>query len=345
MSEKLAQILENAKIEIDNSKNLVELVQVQGRFTGKKSYLTEVLKAMKDLDEQSRKKLGKLANETKQTIINLIEEKQLILEQENITTLLKQEAINITLPGYNLVHANHHPLMIIANEISQIFQELGYDIVFGKEVESDEFNFQRLNIPKNHPARDMQDTFYISENSLLRTHCTNMTAHTLSNLKDPLAPIAVVSVGNVYRRDDDDATHSHQFMQVDGFLVAKDVSFANLKWTLQYFCQRMFGENSEIRMRPSFFPFTEPSVEVDVTCVRCTGKGCNICKQTGWIEILGAGMLNPKVFEACNIKEPLQGFAFGLGIERVAMIKYGIYDIRQFYTNDLRFLQQFNLFN
>ncbi|WP_425379568.1 phenylalanine--tRNA ligase subunit alpha [Spiroplasma endosymbiont of Stenodema calcarata] len=345
MEKELELLFTQATKKINAATTISEITTLQLEYLGKKSTLNDLLKKMKDISHAERLTVGKWANEVKVILMELCQTKRSELETAKIMALLEQEKIDLTLPGYNLVLATKHPLNQVIAEISQLFQELGYDIVFGTEVEDDEYNFQRLNLPIGHPARDMQDTFYLTKNILLRTHCTNMTARAISEMKSKDEIVAMISTGNTYRRDDDDATHSHQFMQVDGFLIAPQISFANLKWTIQYFCQRMFGNDTKIRLRPSFFPFTEPSVEVDVTCVNCQGTGCSICKQTGWIEIMGAGLINPLVYEACGQASDLTGFAFGIGIERIAMLKYGIDDIRRFYTNDVRFLAQFKKFD
>ncbi|AGM25236.1 phenylalanine--tRNA ligase subunit alpha [Spiroplasma chrysopicola] len=345
MEKQLNDLLTQAKNAITASTTLEQLNNLQVQYLGKKSVLNEFLKGMKDLPHEERLLVGQLANKIKGELTALWQATRKELELIELTTKLNAEKIDVTLPGFFINSAGRHPLMLVIEEITNIFNGLGYDVIFGPEVESDEFNFQKLNLPKDHPARDMQDTFYITESTLLRTHCTNMTARMLSQMQNAQEVIAVISAGNTYRRDDDDATHSHQFMQIDGFLVAPNISFANLKWTIQYFCERMFGENAKTRLRPSFFPFTEPSVEVDVTCIRCSGQGCSICKQTGWIEIMGAGMINPSVYEACGQSKDLTGFAFGIGIERIAMLKYGIDDIRRFYTNNIKFLEQFRNFN
>ncbi|AGM26272.1 phenylalanyl-tRNA synthetase subunit alpha [Spiroplasma syrphidicola EA-1] len=345
MEQQLNDLLAQAKKAIASSTSLEQLNNLQVEYLGKKSVLNEFLKGMKDLPHEERLIVGQLANKIKGELTALWQATRKELELAELTAKLNEEKIDVTLPGFNINSAGRHPLMLVIEEITNVFNGLGYDVIFGPEVESDEFNFQKLNLPKDHPARDMQDTFYITESTLLRTHCTNMTARMLSQMQDNEEVIAVISAGNTYRRDDDDATHSHQFMQIDGFLVAPNISFANLKWTIQYFCERMFGENAKTRLRPSFFPFTEPSVEVDVTCICCGGQGCSICKKTGWIEIMGAGMINPLVYEACGQSKDLTGFAFGIGIERIAMLKYGVDDIRRFYTNNIKFLEQFRNFN
>lgn len=350
IKEQLNQIAHDAKVDVKKNFEISQLHFLKSKYLGKKSLFNEILKSLNDFDVQNKAEIGKLVNHFKNDIITLINEKIVKMEQEQVEKKLAANKIDLTLPGTAFWIGYRNPLFLIIDEISSIFKNLGYQIVSGTEVECEEYNFNRLNLPENHPARAMQDTFYINDSHkgknrlLLRTHCTNMTAKILSEaseqeLKDSLA---YISLGNVYRKDDDDATHSHQFMQMDAFLVGHGVTFANLKWTLQYFCQQLFGSESQIRLRPSYFPFTEPSAEVDVTCPICITRGCALCKYTGWIEILGAGMIHPNVFSACNIKdENISGFAFGVGIERIAMIKYSIDDIRLFYTNDLRFLKQF----
>ena len=255
--------------------------------------------------------------------------------------MIQNEKIDISLPGSQLPLGTIHPLTMIREELEDLFIGMGYSIAEGPEVESDHFNFELMNLPKDHPARDMQDTFYIDENTLLRTHTSPVQAHVML-AANGRGPIKVICPGKTYRRDDDDATHSHQFSQCEGLVIDKNITMADLKGTLELFAKKMFGEKREIRLRPSYFPFTEPSVEVDISCYNCNGKGCSMCKNTGWIEILGAGMVNPKVLEMCGFDSQVyQGFAFGIGLERVAMLKYGIDNIRDFYSGDLRFLNQF----
>ena len=258
-----------------------------------------------------------------------------------INEKLKKEIIDITLPSVGLSRGSKHLFNSIVDEVSQIFIGMGYKIAEGPEVETDEFNFELLNVPKGHPARDMQDTFFIDDNHLMRSQTSPVQARVMLASKG-VGPIKIISPGKVYRRDDD-ATHSHQFGQIEGLVIDKNVSLSDLLGTLLLFARSMFGEKREIRMRSSYFPFTEPSVEVDISCFECGGKGCSLCKGTGWIEILGAGMVHPNVLKMCGFdNKKYQGFAFGIGIERVAMLKYGVDDIRRFYTNDLRFLKQFD---
>ncbi|WP_342223741.1 phenylalanine--tRNA ligase subunit alpha [Spiroplasma endosymbiont of Asaphidion curtum] len=342
--QQLQELLVQAKKEVNECQDLDLLQTLKIKYLGKKSQLDSLLGTMRNLKNEERIALGIIVNVFKKEIISLLETQETLLKQENLSLELKLETIDVSLPVNSFLIANRHPLNLIICEISEIFQQLGYEIVQGQEVDTDEYNFERLNLAKNHPAQEMQDSFYLDSNYLLRTHCTNVTARYLEKYKDSSLPLAIVSTGNVYRRDDDDATHSHQFMQIDGFLVAPNISFTNLKWTLNYLIKRLFKEESKMRLRPSYFPFTEPSVEVDVSCTKCAGVGCNICKHTGWLEILGAGMISPNVFIKNNLAASLQGFAFGIGIERIAMLKYGIEDIRHFYNNDYRFLKQFKNF-
>lgn len=349
IKEHLKKISLAAKSDVKENSEVNFLHFLKSKYLGKKSAVSDVLKSLVNLDDKEKSEVGKLVNNFKMEIMDLINDKIIKLEHEKLEKQLKENKVDVTLPGIALQAGYRNPLFLVIDEITKIFKNLGYQIISGTEVENEEYNFNRLNLPENHPARAMQDTFYLNDprkgknRMLLRTHCTNMTARILSSVnKEVKEPLAYISLGNVYRKDDDDATHSHQFMQIDAFLAGHGVTFANLKWTLEYFCQKMFGADSKIRLRPSYFPFTEPSAEVDVSCPICTGRGCSLCKHTGWIEILGAGMIHPNVFNACGIKDPtITGFAFGVGIERIAMIKYSIDDIRLFYNNDLRFLEQF----
>lgn len=348
MLNKLQDILKTFKDKVKNIKNKEQLEEIKREYTGKESPLNDVLKSMRELGPEEKKEAGSLANNVKIEINTEINKLADQFSEEDLKKVLEQEKIDLSMPGVSTKLGTIHPLNLVIDEIYSIFSELGFEMVNGTEFELDEFNFQKLNLPKDHPARDMQDTFYINDNTVLRTHATNMTARMLTELSQkPLNEqyTAAVSYGNVYRRDDDDATHSHQFMQIDGFVVGDKISFANLKWILEYMCQRLFNEKTQIRLRPSYFPFTEPSVEVDVTCVTCEGSGCSICKQTGYIEILGAGMINPNVMTLNGLGgKNTTGLAFGIGIERIAMLKFGIKNIRDFYENDIRFLEQFKYF-
>ena len=296
---------------------------------------------MKEFSGEEKAKFGQTINEVKNKILSLIETRKTELEEKMLNEKLASEVIDITLPSVNMKRGSKHLFNSIVDEVSQIFIGMGYKIAEGPEVETDEFNFELLNVPKGHPARDMQDTFFIDDTRLMRSQTSPVQAHVMLQAKG-VGPIKIISPGKVYRRDDD-ATHSHQFGQIEGLVIDKDVSLADLMGTLQLFARSMFGEKREVRMRSSYFPFTEPSVEVDISCFECGGKGCSLCKGTGWIEILGAGMVHPHVLEMCGFDTNVyQGFAFGIGVERVAMLKYGVDDIRRFYTNDLRFLKQFD---
>ncbi|MGM7636452.1 phenylalanine--tRNA ligase subunit alpha [Bacillus sp. Hm123] len=342
MEQQLKQLQTEALAQIETAADLKQLNDVRVAYLGKKGPVTEVLKGMGKLSAEERPKMGALANEVRGAIASAIEAKQTTLEQQAIQAQLAKETIDITLPGRPVKTGNHHPLTRVVEEIEDLFIGMGYAVAEGPEVEKDYYNFEALNLPKGHPARDMQDSFYITEDILLRTHTSPVQARTMENNTEK-GPVKIICPGKVFRRDNDDATHSHQFMQIEGLVVDENISMGDLKGTLQAFAKKMFGEDREIRLRPSFFPFTEPSVEVDVSCM-CGGKGCNICKQTGWIEVLGAGMVHPNVLEMAGYdSKKYTGFAFGMGAERIAMLKYGIDDIRLFYTDDLRFLKQFSV--
>lgn len=342
MEEKLKQLQEEALQKIDQAENLKELNDIRVSYLGKKGPITEVLKGMGKLSPEERPKMGALANEVRDVISQKIEEKNKELEVKAIEEQLAKETVDVTLPGRKVKMGNHHPLTRIIEEIEDLFIGMGYEIAEGPEVEEDYYNFEALNLPKGHPARDMQDSFYISEEILLRTHTSPMQARTMEK-KQGKGPVRIICPGKVYRRDNDDATHSHQFTQIEGLVVDENIRMSDLKGTLQAFAKKMFGEDREIRLRPSFFPFTEPSIEMDISCKICHGDGCSVCKGTGWIEILGGGMVHPNVLEMSGYdSKKYTGFAFGMGPERIAMLKYGIDDIRHFYTNDIRFLKQFS---
>lgn len=337
---KLKELEAMAVAEISKVTTEHELNAKKALFLGKKSQLQEIMATMKNLSSEERKALGMAANEFKNKIEELITKKRQEIEQNQVIKQLQTERIDVTLPGKVIKSGGIHPLTAITQEIEDICIGMGYTIADGPEVESDLYNFEMLNIPKGHPAREMQDSFYINPSTLLRTHTSPVQVRTL--LKAKGQPVKIICPGKVFRRDNDDATHSHQFMQIEGLVIDKNVTMADLKGTLLILMQKMFGKNLNIRLRPSFFPFTEPSVEVDVTCFKCSGDGCPLCKQSGWIEVLGAGMVHPNVLRMAGYDpEVYQGFAFGMGIERVAMLRYGIDDIRQFYANDIRFLKQF----
>ena len=345
--EKLTQLKDEGLAKIEQCGSASELQALRVLYLGKKGPIQEVMKSMKDLPKEERPAFGAKVNEVKALFASAIEERKVILDEKELLEKIESEKIDISLDGVKPAIANLHPLMLIQQEIEDLFIGLGYSIAEGPEVELDEYNFERANIPKDHPARDMQDTFYISDETLMRTHTTAVQMRVLEEYAKAgqQLPIKVICPGKVYRRDDDDATHSHQFMQCEGLVVAEHITMSDLKGTLLFLAQKMFGESRTIRFRPSYFQFTEPSVEVDVSCHVCGGKGCSVCKGTGWIEILGAGMVHPNVLKMAGFDpEKCSGFAFGVGIERVAMLKYGIRDIRDFYTNDVRFLKAFSRF-
>ena len=343
MQERLQELQAEALEKIEQTVNLRELNDIRVAYLGKKGPITEVLRGMGKLSAEERPVMGALVNEVREVIAVNIEAKQQKLEEVEINEKLGAEKIDVTLPGRPIKTGNHHPLTKIIEEIEDLFIGMGYTVAEGPEVETDFYNFEALNLPKGHPARDMQDSFYITEDILLRTHTSPMQARTMEK-KQGKGPVKIICPGKVYRRDNDDATHSHQFMQIEGLVVDENIRMSDLKGTLDVFAKKMFGEDREIRLRPSFFPFTEPSVEVDISCKICGGKGCNICKGTGWIEVLGAGMVHPNVLEMAGFdSKKYTGFAFGMGAERIAMLKYGVDDIRHYYTNDIRFLKQFSL--
>ena len=324
--------------------NLNELSNVRNEYLSKKGLVSQLMLQMKDLTPEEKPAFGSKVNELKQTLENAFKVKEAELEDLKLNEQLKLGKIDITLPSSLPRVGTLHPLTVVQTEIEQFFIGMGYLVEEGPEVELDYYNFERANIPQNHPARDMQDTFYINMEWLLRTHTTAIQTRTLEAYKGEV-PIKVICPGKVYRKDDDDATHSHQFVQMEGLVVGNKISLSDLKGTLEKLAKHMFGDARVIRFRPSYFQFTEPSVEVDVSCHICNGKGCPTCKHTGWIEILGAGMVHPNVLRMAGYDpEMVSGFAFGLGVERVALLKYGIDDIRQFYTNDLRFLSTFRRF-
>ncbi|MGN7176511.1 phenylalanine--tRNA ligase subunit alpha [Paenibacillus sp. FSL R5-0490] len=343
MQERLKELQTEALEKISTAADLKELNDIRVSYLGKKGPITEVLKGMGKLSADERPKMGALANEVRDSIAAGIEEKQKHLEEAAVQEKLAAEKIDVTLPGRPVKSGNHHPLTRIIEEIEDLFIGMGYTVAEGPEVEKDYYNFEALNLPKGHPARDMQDSFYITEDILLRTHTSPVQARTMEK-HEGKGPVKIICPGKVYRRDNDDATHSHQFMQIEGLVVDENVRMTDLKGTLEVFAKKMFGDDREIRLRPSFFPFTEPSVEMDISCKICGGKGCSVCKGTGWIEILGAGMVHPNVLEMAGFdSKKYTGFAFGMGPERIAMLKYGVDDIRHFYTNDVRFLKQFSI--
>ena len=339
-NEKLKTIVSEALEGIKKALKLDEINELRNRFLGKKSELSSLGGLIATLPAEEKKTFGIEMNEAKQLISQAFEEKLNALKQKALEEKLKKETIDISLPSREVSLGARNPFYIVQDEMKEIFIGMGFDVADGPEIETDLYNFELLNIPKDHPARDMQDTFYIDENTLLRTHTSPVQARTMEKMNGK--PIRIICPGKTYRRDDDDATHSHQFAQIEGLVIDKDINIGHLKATLELFAKKMFGEKREIRLRSSYFPFTEPSVEVDITCANCGGKGCNMCKGTGYIEILGGGMVHPNVLKMNGYDpEVYSGFAFGIGIERVAILRYGIDDIRKFYNNDVRFLHQF----
>lgn len=337
---KIEQLKASIMERIANASSLSDLKAIQESDLSKKSELNAMMSIIRTLTPEDKTTFGKVMNETRSVINNAFSDKQKAIEEIAIKAKLEQEKIDISLPGINNESGGINPFLLIQNEIMDTFVSMGYEVVEGNDVETDYFNFERMNIPSNHPAREMQDSFYISENLLLRTHTSPAQAHVMDAKNGQ--PIKIICPGKCYRRDDDDVTHSHQFGQVEGLVVGEGITLGNLKATLELFLKRMFGEKRDVRFRGSYFPFTEPSVEVDISCAECHGKGCAMCKGTGYIEILGAGMVHPDVLKMSGYDpDKYSGFAFGVGIERVAMLRYGIDDIRRFYTGDVRFIKQF----
>ena len=330
--------------DLENIKTKNDLAQVKALYLGKNGIVTNLSLKMKELSNDEKREYGKFLNEIKNEVTIKLEKLTKEIENRELKDKLESEAIDITLPGRRIKKGSLHPMTRVTEEFEDLFVSMGYTVYEGPEIESDENCFQKLNIPKGHPARDAQDTFYLEnefEKFLLRSQTSTAQARAMEENEEK-TPIRIVCPGKVYRRDED-ATHSHQFMQIEGLVIDKDVSMADLKGTLELFCKKILGEKTKVRFRPSFFPFTEPSVEVDVSCFKCGGKGCSLCKQTGWIEVLGAGMVHPNVLRMGGYDPSIyQGFAFGTGIDRFAMFKYGILDIRTIYGNDIRFLEEFN---
>lgn len=342
----MEKIVEEIKKELEEDlkkiSSMNELNDLKVKYLGKKGKITLLTKDMGNRSVEERKEIGRYSNELKSHVASSISQLEQELSQKELEAKLENDRIDPTLPGTAVKVGGVHPLTKVTEEIEDLFVSMGYDVVSGPEVELDLYNFEMLNLPKGHPARDAQDSFYITEDTLLRSQTSPVQVRTMLKNKEK-TEIRIICPGKVYRRDDDDATHSHQFTQIEGLVVGKNISLADLKGTLEIFAKKLFGEDREIRFRPSYFPFTEPSYEVDISCFRCGGKGCNICKNTGWIEILGSGMVHPNVLQMAGY-DPTEytGFAFGIGVERVAMLRYGVNDIRSFYTNDLRFLETYN---
>ena len=344
LKESIEKIKEKSIKDIKELKDSKALEELRIKYLGKKGELTAVLRGMKDLAPEERPIIGNLVNEVRDNLEELISKRQEEFKKEELNKRLENEKIDITLPSSKLKRGSIHPVNRIIEDMEDLFVSMGYDVVVGPELETDEFCFERLNLPKGHPARDMQDSFYITDEYLLRTQTSSVQARTML-ANEEKSPIRMITCGKTYRREDD-ATHSHQFNQIEGLVIDKkerNVSLADLKGTLEIFVKKIIGANLELRFRPSYFPFTEPSYEVDVTCFKCGGKGCNLCKQTGWIEVLGSGIVHPNVLKMNGYDpEKYSGFAFGTGIDRLAMFRYGITDMRYLYTNDIRFLNQFD---
>lgn len=337
MRDKIQQIREKALAEIDKADGLEKLNDVRAAILGKKGELTAVLKGMKDVAPDERPKVGQWVNETREAVEKLLNEKVKKFEAEALKRKYESEKIDVTMPAKRSKNGNLHPVTQVKDQLSEIFTSMGFEVYEGTEIENDYYNFTALNTPKDHPARDMQDTFYLSPEFLLRTQTSAGQIHVMEAKKPP---IKVVSPGKVFRSDDD-ATHSPMFTQMEGLVVDKGITLCDLKGMLDQLVKKMFGKNVTTRLRPSYFPFTEPSVEVDVSCFQCHGKGCSLCKGTGWIEVLGAGVVNKKVLEGCGIDtNEYSGFAFGIGLERIAMLKYGINNIKLLFESDLRVLDQ-----
>lgn len=343
LREKLEELRQQGLNEIANSDDLKNVNDIRVKLLGKKGPITNVLRGMRDLSAEERPKVGKFANEVRDELQQALEDKKSSLEQALMNAKLQSESIDVTLPGTPVAQGQPHVIQQIIDQLVDLFIGMGYEVAVGDEVEQEEYNFEKLNLPKDHPARDMQDTFYITPSVLMRTQTSPMQARMMETHDFSKGPLKMISPGKVYRRDTDDATHSHQFHQVEGLVVGEHVTMADLKGTLEVVAQNLFGDQLKVRLRPSYFPFTEPSVEADVTCFNCLGKGCAICKGIGWIEVLGAGMVHPNVLKMSGVDPDVYGgFAFGLGPDRFAMIKYGVEDIRDFYQNDMRFLTQFD---
>ena len=339
MKEKLQSIKEDALAQIAQADDRNKLNEVRVSFLGKKGMLTAVLKSMREVAPEERPAFGQLVNETRALIEGALEERRSALEQAALEQQLKDEVIDVTLPAKKNNVGHRHPNTIAREEVERIFIGMGYEVMEGPEIEYDEYNFEKLNIPANHPAKDEQDTFYISKDIVLRTQTSPVQARAMETGK---LPIRMISPGRVFRSDEVDATHSPSFHQIEGLVIDKNITFADLKGTLEQFAKELFGEETKTKFRPHHFPFTEPSAEVDVSCFKCKGKGCRFCKGSGWIEILGCGMVHPHVLEMCGIDpEVYTGFAFGVGLERIALLKYEIDDMRLLYENDARFLKQF----
>ncbi|HWR44592.1 phenylalanine--tRNA ligase subunit alpha [Sporomusa sp.] len=340
MEQELRALRETALKELSEVAGKEALNELKVKYLGKKGLLTGVLRGLGALSPEERPRAGQVVNEVRNEIEQIISDKFEVMKQAEIARKLASETIDVTLPGRRAELGHLHPLTLTLNRIKDTFMRLGFEIAEGPEVEKDYYNFEALNLPQDHPARDMQDSFYITKEFLLRTHTSPVQIRTMQSAV-PNQPIRIIAPGKVYRRDYD-ATHSPMFQQVEGLVIDQGISFADLKGTLELFSKEIFGNSVNVRFRPSFFPFTEPSAEVDISCVMCEGKGCRVCSGTGWLEILGSGMVHPRVLEMSNFDpNKVSGFAFGMGVERIAMLTYGIDDLRLFFDNDIRFLRQF----
>ena len=338
MEEKLEELKNQFTEELKDISDITSLSVLKAKYLGKKGAVTDILKGMKDLTAEQRPLMGKLVNEIKNVLESGLNAKEKEITEAQKKKILQEEKIDVSLPPRGMPLGTLHPITQVMNEIVDIFEHMGFEVAEGPEIETDFYNFEALNIPKNHPARDMQDTFYISDDVVLRTHTSPVQIRVMEKRQPP---IQIIAPGKVYRCDSD-VSHTPMFHQVEGLLVNETVTFADLKGVLSEFCKLIFGGDTKVRFRPSFFPFTEPSAEVDISCVICGAKGCRVCKNTGWLEILGCGMVDPEVFRSVNYDSTkYRGFAFGMGVERITMLKFGINDIRLFFENDLRFLKQF----
>lgn len=339
MKEKLNQIKNSFEEDIKNCKLLKDIEELKVKYLGKAGLFASIMKTLKDAPAEEKPILGSKINDVKKAISAKIEEKVALFEDEKINAQLKASKIDVTLPAEKSQIGSRHPINLVINKILKAFEEMGFSVFFTNEIEKSKYNFDTLNIPSDHPARDSQDTFYLNDDYLLRSHTTTFQNHVLTNYKPP---IKMVNFGKVFRGDEPDATHMPVFYQFDVMVVDKDLSIADLKGFLENFAKKMFGESTQIRIRPSFFPFTEPSVEVDVTCVKCGGKGCSVCKKSGWVEILGGGMIHNNVLSNAGVDtNEYSGFALGIGIDRIVMSMLSCHDLRNLYENDVRFLKQF----
>ncbi len=338
MKEALEQLRTKAQGELSAASSKDEILALRTKYLGRKGELTQILRKVKDIPPEERPIIGQLSNVIKESLSKQIEEHLQHIETTSRDEVLAGEKIDVTLPGRATAYGTAHPITAVSREICDILSVLGFSVVEGPEVEYDYYNFEALNIPKDHPARDMQDTFYVEDDIVLRTHTSPVQIRVMEKMKPP---VRIICPGKVYRPDSD-VSHTPMFHQIEGLLVDKGITFGDLKGTLTYFLEQVFGKDTILRFRPSFFPFTEPSAEVDIQCVMCHGKGCRVCGQSGWLEILGSGMVDPELYKTVGYDpEEVSGFAFGLGVERIAMLKYGISDIRLFYEGDQRFLKQF----